>query len=264
VAEEHIPVSVYMITFNNARTVEKALRSVAWADEIVVVDSFSTDGTLEIIQALATRVIQRPWPGFRDQYQFAADACTREWAVFIDADEAISPELAAEIRDELQRNCKRPEAEQVQGYYGHRRTWYLDRWIMHGGWVPDYEIRLYRRAAGQWLGDLHAKIHINGRVAHLRHFYHHDTYADITDQIRKINDYSSTAAGDMDRAVKRFSLFHMCGNAVCRFCRDYLLKSGWRDGMPGFILAINTMFYVFAKHAKLWERQHQVNKETKT
>ena len=251
----NVPVSVYMITFNNARTVERALRSVAdWADEIVVVDSFSTDETPEIVRRYTTNFEQRKWPGFRDQYQYASERCRNDWVLFIDADEEISPALAREIREELSRNLSRPEPERIRGYECHRRTFFLGRWLMHGGWLPDHGIRLYDRRFGRWAGDLHAKVHVDGRVGVLRNLYYHYTYRDIADQIDTINRYSTTAAGDMENAGRRFSLFHLVFRPPVRFLRDYFLKGGFLDGLPGFIIAVNTMFHVFAKHAKLWER----------
>lgn len=256
----NVPLSVYMLTFNNARTIERALASLAWADEIVVLDSFSTDATLEIVRRHAHRVEQRKWPGFRDQYQFAADLCQHDWALFVDADEEVSPELADEIRAELQRNAGRPDAEKTWGYHAHRRTFYLGRWILHGGWVPDHEIRLYHRARGCWRGDLHAKIDVEGRVAHLQHFYYHYTYADISEQLQTIDRYSATAAADLLRNGRRFSWLHLLGNPLARFLRDYIVKRGFLDGFPGLIVAVNTMFYVFIKHAKLWEAQTEASR----
>ena len=248
-----------MITFNNARTVERALQSLRFADEIVVVDSFSTDGTLDIAKRYATKVIQRPWPGFRDQYQFAADACANDWVTYADADEEISPELAADMRAELERNAGRVDAEQVRGYYAHRRTWYLGRWILHGGWTPvsDYEIRLYHRGHGQWLGDLHATTRITGRTARLQGLYNHYSYTNISDQLKKIDQYSDTAAADKRRNGKRFSYLRLLFEPGLRFFRDYVLKLGFLDGLPGFVIAVNTMFYTFVKQAKLWELERK-------
>ncbi len=254
-----IPVSVYMITFNNDRTVELALKSVAdWADEVVVVDSFSTDQTVEIARRYATRVEQREWPGFREQYQYASDLCTNDWRLFIDADEEISETLAAQIKAELARNAARPDAERIDGYHGHRRTFYLGRWIMHGGWIPDHEIRLYHKDRGSWQGDLHAALQVEGRVADLVGYYYHYTYANISEQLQTIDKYSKTASEDMQRNGKRFSWFHLFANPMFRFIRDYFFKGGFLDGMPGFIVAANTMFYVFVKHAKLWEMERGV------
>jgi len=251
-----VPISVYMITYNNADTVDTALRSVQpFAAEIVVVDSGSTDGTQEIVRKYTDRLLHRPFPGFREQYQYAADQCTHPWALFLDADEEIGAALQAELVATLEANLRLPDTAQVKGYQGHRRTFYIDRWILHGGWLPDYEVRLYDRRVGNWRGDLHAKLHVQGPLADFRHFIYHYTYQDISDQLQTIDRYSNTAAGDMDRNGKRFSYLKLLGSPLVRFVREYVLKLGFLDGFPGLVVAVNTMFYVFNKHAKLWERQ---------
>lgn len=250
---DHTPVSAYLITFNNERTLETALRSLHWVDEIVVVDSFSTDRTLEIARRYTARIEQRSWPGFRDQYQYASEQCTHDWALFVDADEEISPALATAMQAAVRGSAAQPEAEQVVGYHAERRTYYLGRWHLHGGWVPDHEIRLYRRSRGRWEGGLHAKIEVQGREACLDGFYYHYTYANIADQLGTIGRYSDAAVQDMLAARTRFSLLRLLGNPLGRFLRDYVLKGGFREGVPGLIVAVSTMFYIFIKYAKLWE-----------
>lgn len=249
-----IPVSVYMLTFNNARTVETALRCVAgWADEIVVVDSHSTDETPEIAQRYATTFIQRPWPGFREQYQFAADQCRNDWALFIDADEEIPKTMLDEIDRELDANQKRPADKRIAGYQCNRITWFLGRWIQHGGWLPDHEIRLHDRNRGGWKGGLHAKVHVAGPEAFLENVFLHYTYADIADQIRTINKYSDNAAQDMLEEGRSSTALHLIFRPLGRFLRDYVFKRGFLDGRAGFVIAVNTAFHVFSKYAKLWE-----------
>jgi glycosyltransferase involved in cell wall biosynthesis len=251
--------SVYMITFNNTRTVEDALKALQWVDEIVVIDSFSTDGTLEIAQKYASKVEQRAWPGFRDQYQYAADACSHDWLMFVDADEVIPVDLAQEIQEELRANQQRSQAEQIAAYTCQRRTWYLDRWIQHGGWVPDREIRVYNRQQAKWAGGLHAKLATDGRVMEFKGVYRHYTYADVSDHLATIDKYSTTAVDDMRESGKRFSLFKLLLNPFWRFFKEFILKRGFLDGFPGFVIAVNTMFYVFIKQVKLWEAQHKTD-----
>ncbi len=247
------PISVYLLTFNNLRTVEAALRSVAWADEIVVVDSGSTDGTLEIVRRHASRVIEHPWPGFREQYQFAADHCTHDWSLFIDADEIVPPELAAEMRRRLAANLARPPAQRLAGFIARRRTWYLDRWIRHGAWGSDREMRLYDRRRGQWVGGLHAAVQVDGATAIFDHPYLHYTYANVADHLDTINRYTTTAAQEMAAAGRRFSLTRALAGALFRAGRDYLLKAGFLDGLPGLAIAVGNGYYVFLKHLKLRE-----------
>jgi len=248
---EKVPVSVYVLAGNNRRTIETCLKSLGWAQELVVVDSFSTDGTFEICQRYTDRVYRRAWTSHREQYQYAADQTTNEWIMFVDADEEISAELAEEIRQELERKEK-----PYDGYIAYRKTYYLGRWINYGGWYPDKEIRLYRRDRGRWEGGLHAKVVVEGKVGFLKHPYHHYTYRDISDQIQTIDRYSTIAAEDLVRSGKRFSLFRLLFHPPFRFIKEYLFKSGFRDGVPGLVIIVSTMFYVFMKHAKFWELTH--------
>ena len=247
-AMDKVPVSVYVLTYNNRRTIEPCLQSLGWAQELVVVDSFSTDGTYEICQQYTDKIYQRKWSGHRDQYQYAAHQTTRDWMMFVDADEEIPPELAEEIRKVL-----KERTDDVDGFIAYRRTYYLGRWIRFGGWYPDFEIRLYRRDKGRWEGGLHAKIVVDGRVDSLKNEYLHDTYRNISDQILTIDKYSQIAAEDMIKRGEKFCLLKLLFHPPFRFIKEYLFKSGFRDGLPGLIIIVSTMFYVFIKYAKLWE-----------
>jgi len=242
-------ISVCMITFNNGRTVEKALKSVvSWASEIIVVDSFSTDDTPDIVKRYTDNYEQRQWPGFREQYNYCISKASYEWVVFIDADEEISEGLALEMRERIGQ-----DNGAYDGYIAHRRTYYLGRWIMHGGWVPDYEIRLFNRNKGRFEGGLHANVKVSGAVGELVNYYYHYNYRDISDQIDTINRYSDNAASDMCKDGKRFSLIDLIFRPPFRFIKEFVFKAGFKDGLPGFIIGISTMYYVFIKYAKLWE-----------
>ncbi len=250
------PVSAYIITFNNARTLERTLKSLTWVDEIIVVDSYSTDTTREIAAKYTDNIEQRTWPGFRDQYQYASSKCRNNWLLFADADEELSQPLIHEIQDELRRNSQRPVAEQACGYEISRRTFFLGHWIRHGAWIPDREIRLYRNDKGEWKGALHAKVHVSGPVASLQHYYFHYTYENLAEQINTVNKYSETAACDLLNEGKKPSLRRLLANPIASFVRNYFFKGGFLDGLPGLIIAINTAFYIFTKYAKLWEKTH--------
>jgi glycosyltransferase involved in cell wall biosynthesis len=242
------PVSVYVLTFNNSRTIERCLRSLSWAAELIVVDSFSTDDTFEICLKYTDQATRRKWTGHRDQYQYAADLTTNAWIMFVDADEEVPAELADEIERTLESG-----ADGIDGFFAYRKTYYLGRWIRYGGWYPDGEIRLYRREKGRWEGGLHAKIAVEGKIGILKGEYRHYTYRDISDQIQTIDRYSRIAAQDMRERGERFSLFKLLFHPPFRFIKEYLFKSGFRDGFPGLVIVVSTMFYVFIKHAKLWE-----------
>ncbi|MBM4276294.1 MAG: glycosyltransferase family 2 protein [Deltaproteobacteria bacterium] len=243
-----LPISVYVLTFNNRRTIEQCLKSLDWAEELVVVDSGSTDGTYEVCQRYTDKLYRKEFQGHRDQYQYAADLTTREWVMFVDADEEVPLELVEEIGRML-----KDSAEGVDGFFVYRRTYYLGKWIRYGGWYPDGEIRLYRRDKGRWEGGLHAKILVGGKVSVLKNKYLHYTYRDISDQIQTIDKYSRIAAEDMAQRGEKFSFFKLLFHPPFRFIKEYLLKSGFRDGLPGLIIIVSTMFYVFIKYAKLRE-----------
>ena len=241
-----------MLTFNNARTVERALASVAFTDELVVVDSGSTDGTLDIVRAATDRVIERQWPGFQEQYQFAQNQCSHDWVLFIDADEEISPLLADEIQTLLSGVAA---DDSFRGYNIHRRTFFLGRWILHGAWGRDSEIRLYNRQHSCWEGGLHASVEVDGDVRDLRHFYYHYTYEDIGDQLRTLDKYSTIGASELEQRGRRCSLVRLIGNPILGFVRDYVLRLGFLDGIPGLVIAVNTACATFNKYAKLRERR---------
>ncbi len=243
--------SVYMITYNNERTVRKALESVTWADEVVVVDSFSDDKTVEICREFTDKVFQRKWPGFRDQYQHAAEQTSHPWVLFLDADEEISGELAHEIRRVVD-----ADGDGADGFMAHRQNQYLGRWIRYGGWYPDCEIRLYRRDRGRWEGGLFAKVAVRGKVGSLTHPYLHYPYRDISEQIQRADRYSKTAAEEMFQEGHRCRMVDLLFRPFFRFVKEYLFKSGFRDGVPGLVIITTTMFYVFMKYAKLWELTH--------
>jgi glycosyltransferase involved in cell wall biosynthesis len=237
-----------VLTFNNIRTIERCLKSLSWAEELVIVDSFSTDGTFEVCKRYTDKAYQVAFKGHKDQYQYAADLTTRDWVMFVDADEEVPPELVEEIRKELSQ-----EVISFDGFFVYRRTYYLGRWIRYGGWYPDGEIRLYKRNRGKWEGGLHAKVIVDGKVKKLKNEYLHYTYQNISDQIKTIDRYSGIAAEDLEKNGEKFSLIKLLFHPPLRFIKEYFLKSGFRDGLPGLIIAVSTMYYVFIKYAKHWE-----------
>ncbi|OPY76982.1 MAG: SPBc2 prophage-derived glycosyltransferase SunS [Syntrophorhabdus sp. PtaU1.Bin153] len=248
--------SVYMITFNNGATVERALESVAgWAGEVVVVDSHSTDGAPEIIGRYTDRLIQFDTRDLREKYQYAQDMCTNPWVLFIDADEWMTRALKEEIEKIISGKTA------YDGFMVNRRNEYLGKEIKHGGWYPDREIRLYRKAKGRWEGGIHAKVTVDGKVGKLKNYYMHTPYTDTAHQIRTIDRYSDAFAHDLQASGKTFHLFNMVTRPLYRFFRDYVMKRGFLDGIPGLIIVASTMYYVFMKHAKLWEleRKHERN-----
>lgn len=247
-----LPLSVYMITFNNNATIGRALQSVSgWAEEVIVVDSHSTDGAIDTIQRYTDKLYQFDTKDQREKYQSAQNLCSNPWVLFIDADEWLTEEFKNEAAGIISGDTR------YSGFIAHRRNIYLGREIRHGGWYPDYEIRLYRKDRGSWQGGIHAKVHVDGKIGTLKSHYMHTPYEDTAHQIRTIDRYAEAFAGDLYRSNRRFHLFNMIARPLYRFFRDYIFKMGFLDGIPGLIICASTMYYVFMKHAKLWEMERK-------
>ena len=246
--DSKLPLSVYVITFNNGATIERALKSVSgWADEVIVVDSHSADGAQKIIQRYTEKLLQYDTQDLREKYQYAQDQCINQWVLFIDADEWLTHDIKEEISNIIQGQSL------YDGFIVNRRNMYLGREIKYGGWYPDREIRLYRKEKGRWEGGIHAKITIKGKIGILKNYYMHTPYTDTAHQIRTIDRYSEAYAEDLRSSGRRFHLYNIITRPLYRFFRDYILKRGFLDGIPGLIIVASTMYYVFMKHAKLWE-----------
>ena len=240
-----------VITYNEAEHIQHALESVAWADEIIVVDSGSTDGTVELARPLATRVIVRDWPGYSDQKNFAADNASNDWVLSVDADERVTPELAAEIRGVLSRE------PQARGFRIRRVSWYLGRWVRSTDWFPDYQLRLYDRRAGRWNGlAIHESFRLaSGTPAKLGGELHHYAYRDISHHLKKIDAYTTMLARQAHEQGRRANPLGMAVHPWLAFLRNYVLRRGFTDGTAGLVISLLNAYYVFLKQAKLWELQ---------
>jgi glycosyltransferase involved in cell wall biosynthesis len=248
-AEFRASLAVCVITLNEEDRIGDCLDSVAFADEVLVVDSGSTDRTVAIARERGARVMVRDWPGYVAQKNFALDQVTTDWVLCLDADERVSPRLAEQIQRAL---AAAPAA--LAGYRMPRKTFYLGRWIMHGGWYPDWKVRLVRRGRARWGGiDPHDRLEPEGPVGTLAGDLEHRTYRDIKDHLRTIDRFTSVAAGEAHARGRGGALAGMLFNAPAKFVKMYVLKAGFLDGQPGFIVAVLGSYYVFLKYAKLWE-----------
>jgi glycosyltransferase involved in cell wall biosynthesis len=247
-----VKVTVTVITRDEATNIAAALQSVAWADEIVVVDSGSTDDTVAIARPLATRVEVRDWPGYSAQKNYAAEIAENDWILSIDADERVTPELATEIRSLL---AGPPSS---RGYRIPRVAWYLGRWIRSTDWYPDYQLRLYDRRAGKWNGRrVHESVELQGTPGQLRHELQHYPYRDLSHHLATIDRYTTLAAEQWVAEGRTTNGFELFIHPRLAFARNYLLRGGITDGEPGLLVSRLNAYYVFLKLAKLWELQHR-------
>jgi (heptosyl)LPS beta-1,4-glucosyltransferase len=242
------PVSVTIITRNEAAHIAAALASVAWADERIVVDSGSTDDTVTIARDHGARVETRPWEGYSSQKNYAASLATHDWILSLDADERVSESLAAEIRQALNQPSPR------RGYRIPRVAFYLGRWIRSTDWWPDWQLRLYHRRHGHWSRvHVHESVRISGPVGRLRGELQHFPYASVADHLETIDRYTTIAAHELYENGRRAGFARIAVHPVLAFTRNYLLRGGFRQGTAGLIVSLLNSYYVLLKFVKLWE-----------
>jgi glycosyltransferase involved in cell wall biosynthesis len=248
-------ISATIITFNEQENIRATCESVGWADEILVVDSQSTDATREIAQQCGARVINRQWPGFAEQKQFAAEQAAYDWIFSLDADERVSAELKAAIQN-LRNNSG---ANLADAYSIARRAFYQGRWIRGGGWYPDRQLRLFKRSLGSWPPrHIHESVSMKdgARIENFDCDILNYTSHDAAHHHRKIGErYAPLAAQQMFDEGRRTSALRIGIAAPAAFLRSYLLKGGFRDGLAGFTIASFSAHHAFLKHLMLWEMQ---------
>ena len=239
-------ISTIVITYNEERNVERCLKSVVpFSDEIVVVDSHSSDRTVEIAQRHATRVLSHDWLGFGKQKQLALDHATHPWIFSIDGDEEVSSKLCAEIQG-LDFNC--------DGYEMPRKPWYLNRWITHSGWYPGYILRLFRKDKGAFTDEIvHERVVVNGTVGRLKSDLLHYSYRDIAHHIDKMNNLTTLSARQMLGEKRKAGIHTITLLPVFEFMKTYIGKRGALDGFAGLTISVLHAYYVFLKYAKLRE-----------
>ena len=247
-------ISVVIITYNEEKNIRDCLESIKWADEIIIVDAFSKDRTVDIAKNYTDRIFQRQWEGYTQQRNFGLTQVCNEWVLFLDADERISEALTQEIKDVLERNngfCN--------GYYISRQSFYLGRWIKHGGWYPDLKLRLIRKNKAIWSGpSVHEKLILNGEAGYLKNPMYHYTYLNIKHHLEKSDRYSTLFAEEAFKKGEYPNPYKIFIRPIFRFINDYFLKQGFRDGFAGFVVALIQSFEVFLRYAKLWELNHRI------
>ena len=246
-------ISASIIVFNEEQNIKDLCETVSFCDEIVIVDSSSTDKTVEIASQYTDKIFQREFTGYKDKHEFADSKTTGDWILWIDADERITPELRRSIE-----NLKnQSESDLPDGFRIARKTWYLGRWIKFSGWYPDYQMRLYRKSASHWDGvSPHETARVKGKVEKLDGEFLHYTKQDLSEHHRVVDRYTTLAAEYKIKHGEEVGAFGIFFNAIAAFIRTYILKQGFRDGIQGLIIAMMTAYSVFLKYAKVWEKNN--------
>jgi glycosyltransferase involved in cell wall biosynthesis len=243
--------SVLMVVFNEEDVIRDALESITgWVEEIIIVDSHSSDRTVEICREYTDKIFIRDWPGFIEQKNFALRQCRGEWVLNLDADERVSARLRQSIQETLQ------NPQEFEGYYLNRRSNFLGAWIHHSGWYPDRVLRLFQRDRGRWSGyEPHAAVQLQGQAGQLEGDLEHYPYRNLRHHLEKLNRYSTERATALHAQGKKCRLSDLVLRPALSFFKKIILKQAFRDGSRGVFIALLTALSVYAKYAKLWELQ---------
>ena len=237
--------SVILITRNESAVIRRALESVRWADEIVVLDSGSTDDTLAICREYTDQAFVTDWPGFGPQKNRALAHASGDWVLSIDADEWLSDELGTAIREAIQRN-------DVQGWKLQRLSSFCGRCLHHSGWWPDEVLRLFRRGTGRFTEHrVHERVVVEGRVKTLHGCLMHESYRSVDQLLDKVNHYSREGAQDLWDRGRRAGLGTAIGHGLWAFLRTWIFKRGFLDGREGFIVAVSNAEASYYRYLKL-------------
>jgi glycosyltransferase involved in cell wall biosynthesis len=243
-----LPVSVVIVTKDEEHNIEDALKSVSDAEEIIVIDSFSTDRTVEICRKYTDKVYQQEWQGFARQKQAAVDHAKGEWVMILDSDERVTPELKAEIMESI-------ADTKLNGFYVPRENYFIGKWIRHSGWWPDHTLRLFRKDRGRLEArEVHEKVIIEGQAGYLKNPLKHYTYRSVSDFLERSKRYSDLAAREIRKKSGRAGPFSLTVRPLATFIKMYILRLGVLDGTRGIMLALLYSHYTFLKYVKTWKK----------
>lgn len=254
--------SVTIITLNEEKNLRDCLQSVRWADEIVIVDSGSTDATLKIAEEFGCKVIHNPWPGMREQKNIATTAAAGPWILNLDADERMSEELQAEVQSHL-------AEPKFDGYSFPRKNIFLGKWMRHGGWYPDETLRLFRKGQGKFGGiNPHSNVELpaGSKITSLKYPLVHFTYFTLAQYVGKQYSYADAAARELFESGKLRSVspVRIWVKTFWKFIETYLIKRGFLDGTHGLIAALGATFGAYLKQARVWELSRQAKTGSST
>ncbi len=238
-------ISAAIITYNEERNIARVLESLRCCDEIVVVDSGSTDRTVELATKLGARVVESVWRGFAGQKNYASEHCANDWILSLDADEALSEALEGEIW-QIKKN-----GPEFDAYTMPRMAQYLGRWILHSGWYPDRKVRLFDRRRARWVGDfVHESVTVDGRIGHLKSNILHFTCSSLSEHLKTMDRYTTLAAEQLVEQKKQIGWKQLALDPPWTFFQTYVLKRGFLDGVEGLAIANMAALYNFLKYAK--------------
>ncbi len=238
-------ITATIITLNEERNIARAIESLRCCDEILILDSGSVDRTVELAEKLGARIIEAGWRGYAGQKNWAAEQASHDWILSLDADEALSEALEAEIWN-LKKN-----GPQYDAYTMPRLARYLGRWILHSGWYPDRKVRLYDRGKAKWVGDIvHESVKAEGRVGHLEANILHFTCDSLSEHVKSLDRYTTLAAQDLVARKVTIGLWRLIIDPPWTFIKTYFFQRGFQDGLEGLIIAYMAAFYTFLKYSK--------------
>ena len=238
-------ITATIITLNEERNIARAIESLRCCDEILMLDSGSSDHTLDVAKNLGARVIETAWHGYATQKNLAAEQAANDWILSIDADEALSESLEGEIWN-LKKNGPKHDA-----YTMPRLAQYLGRWIFHGGWYPDRKVRLYHRGKARWIGEfVHESVKVDGRVGHLDANLLHYTCESLSEHMKTMDRYTTLAAEEMVARRRKVPTHRLVIDPAWTFVKGYFLQRGFLDGLEGLAIAYMSSLYTFLKYAK--------------
>jgi glycosyltransferase involved in cell wall biosynthesis len=250
-----VKVSAVIITYNEEKNIRRCLESLKFADEIIVVDSESKDKTVSIAREYTGKIYIQKWLGFARQRKFTCKLASSEWVLIIDADEMVTPELAEEI------NKKIDAFPEIDGYWIKRRSKFLGRWIEHA-WQPDWVLRLFKKEKGIIEEkQVHEGVSLKGETSRLKGKIEHYPFENLSHNLKKLDTYTTLSAFEMEKKGKAGILMKLLFSPVLGFFKFYIIKQGFRDGIPGLILSVIHSFYIFIKYAKYWEMKNKARRE---
>lgn len=239
-------IATLILTYNEEENLRDCIESVKWSDEIVVIDSYSEDNSVQIALEYTEKVYKRKFDDFASQRNFGLEKIESEWVLVVDADERVTSNLKEEILEKLNNSC-------VQGYKIPRKNYFLGKWIKYCGWYPDYTMRLFKVAGNRYTGLVHEGLDIE-KFVKLNNPFIHYTYRDIEHYVNKLNHYSTLDAEKKYSAGKRRSILYIIIRPIFEFIKLFILERGFLLGNEGLILSILMSYYQFLKSAKLWEK----------